>query len=255
MTPKARNFSSFVLGVMFLGVCSGTVQASIVIQGTRLVYPSDAREVTIKMDNTGGTSSLAQSWIDDGDASKGPEEMKVPFLVSPAVIRLDPESSASLRVSYTGEKLAEDRESLFWLNVLETPPRKEVDENVLQFTFRTRIKVFFRPKNLKSDVDLVANKLDWQFKQASHPDRKGKVENRLGVQVNNPTAYYVSFGKIEVVLDGQPVAVKDEMIAPFSSTFFSLPEQKPQNYRKASVRYEVINDFGGRRVLEKPLSL
>nr|WP_258019410.1 molecular chaperone [Pseudomonas chlororaphis] len=162
------------------------------------------------------------------------------------MIRLDPDSSASLRVSYTGEKLAEDRESLFWLNVLETPPRKETDENVLQFTFRTRIKVFFRPKNLKSDVDLVANKLDWQFKQASHPDGKGKVENCLGVQVNNPAAYYVSFGKIEVALDGQRVAVKDEMIAPFSSGFFI-----PQIYRKASVHYEVINDFGGRRVLKK----
>ncbi|SFP49640.1 P pilus assembly protein, chaperone PapD [Pseudomonas sp. NFPP07] len=255
MTPKTRIFSSFVLGVMFLGVCSGTVQASVVIEGTRLVYPSDAREVTIKMSNTGASASLAQSWIDDGDSTKGPEEIKVPFLVSPAVIRLDPDSSASLRVSYTGEKLAEDRESLFWLNVLETPPRKEVDENVLQFTFRTRIKVFFRPRNLKSDVDLVANKLDWQFKQASHPDKEGKVEHRLGIQVNNPTAYYVSFGKIEVALDGRRIAVKDEMIAPFSSGFFPLPEQSPQTYRKASVHYEVINDFGGRRVLEKPLPL
>ncbi|AVO57757.1 fimbrial biogenesis chaperone [Pseudomonas chlororaphis] len=255
MTPKARIFSSFVLGVMFLGVCSGIVQASVVIQGTRLVYPSDAREVTIKMSNTGASAALAQSWIDDGDSTKGPEEMKVPFLVSPAVIRLDPDSSASLRVSFTGEKLAEDRESLFWLNVLETPPRKEVDENVLQFTFRTRIKVFFRPKNLKSDVDLVANKLDWQFKQASYPDEKGNAENRLGVQASNPTAYYVSFGKIEVALDGRRVTVKDEMIAPFSSGFFPLPEWAPQTYRKASVHYEVINDFGGRRVLEKPLSL
>ena len=255
MTPKARNFYSFVLGVMFLGVCSGTVQASIILQGTRLVYPSDAREVTIKMNNTGGTASLAQSWIDEGDSSKGPEEIKVPFLVSPAVIRLDPDSSASLRVSYTGEKLANDRESLFWLNVLETPPRKEVDENVLQFTFRTRIKVFFRPKSLKSDVDLVANKLDWKLKGNVHSKTEGNGENQPGIQVSNPTAYYVSFGKIEVVLDGRKIAVKDEMVAPFSSALFSLPEQNLQNYRKASVHYEVINDFGGRRVLEKPLSL
>lgn len=255
MTPKARTSFSFVLGVMFLGVCSGIVQASVVIQGTRLVYPSDAREVTIKMDNNGASASLAQSWIDEGDSTKGPEQIKVPFLVSPAVIRLDPDSSASLRISYTGEKLAQDRESIFWLNVLETPPRKEVDENVLQFTFRTRIKVFFRPRNLKSDVDLVANKLDWQFKKSGYTDGKGKVENHPGIKVTNPTPYYVSFGKIEVDLDGRRVAVKDEMLAPFSQGFFPLPEQAVQVYRKASVHYEVINDFGGRRVLEKPLSM
>ncbi|AJO77116.1 MULTISPECIES: molecular chaperone [Pseudomonas] len=252
MTPKARVWSSLVLGVMFLGVWSGSVQASIVIQGTRLVYPADAREVTIKINNVGGTALLAQNWIDDGDSHKKPEEIKVPFLLSPAVIRLDPESSASLRVSYTGEKLAEDRESLFWLNVLETPPRKEADENVLQFAFRTRIKVFFRPKNLKSDVDLVADKLDWKFKAQLPGNEKG--ETRMGIQVTNPTAYYVSFGKVEVVLDERRIAVKDEMIAPFSSGTFLLPEHVSQNYRKASVSYEVINDFGGRRVLDKALS-
>ncbi|MGE7956807.1 fimbrial biogenesis chaperone [Pseudomonas sp. NPDC089530] len=252
MTPKARVWSSFVLGVMFLGVCSGTVQASIVMQGTRLVYPAEAREVTIKMNNAGNTALLAQSWIDDGDSSKAPEEIKVPFLVSPAVIRLDPDAAAALRISYTKEKLAGDRESLFWLNVLETPPRKEADENVLQFAFRTRIKVFFRPKSLKPDVDLAANKLDWKL--TSHSDVKGGRESRAGLQVTNPTPYYISFARVEVVLDGQKVAVKDEMVAPFSNGLFLLPEHAPQTYRKASVHYEVINDFGGRRTLDRALS-
>ncbi|OLF55643.1 molecular chaperone [Pseudomonas chlororaphis] len=251
MTPKAHAVYSFVLGVMFLGVCSGAAQASIIIEGTRLVYPGDAREVTVKINNAGASPVLAQSWLDDGDASKNPEEIKVPFLLSPAVIRLDKNSSAAIRITYTGEELARDRESLFWLNVLETPPRKEADENVLQFTFRTRIKVFFRPGNLSSGADRAPNQLEWKLDETA----KGVTGTHAAIKVTNPTAFYISFGKVEVATDKQRIAVNDAMVAPFSSETFPLPANAPRIDRKSSVHYEVINDFGGRRVLEKPLSL
>ncbi|MGZ0785045.1 fimbrial biogenesis chaperone [Pseudomonas saponiphila] len=143
---------------MFLGLFSGTAHAGIVLQGTRLVYPADAREVTLKISNSGPVPLLAQSWIDKGEANKAPEEIQVPFLLAPAVSRLESGDSAVLRLAYSKEPLATDRESLFWLNVLETPPRKEKDENVLQFAFRTRIKIFFRPHNLDGAVDSAAEK-------------------------------------------------------------------------------------------------
>lgn len=253
MAPKTRIFSSLVIGVMLLSICSEAVWAGIVLQATRLVFPADAREVTLRINNTGETPLLAQTWVDDGDANKSPEELKVPFLLSPAVTRLDSGGAAVLRISYTKEPLPNDRESLFWLNVLETPPRQEVDENVLQFAFRTRIKVFFRPTHLSSHVDSAADKLSWALDRNGRSSPGNKGVQRPGIQVSNPTPYYVSFGRVEVALAGKHVSVGGGMVAPLSNEFFVLPETAPKDYRKASVRYEVINDYGGRRQLEKPL--
>ena len=246
MTPTARVVNILVIGVMFLGLSSGVAYAGIILQGTRLVYPEDAREVTLKISNSGSSVLLAQSWVDEGDASKSPEEIKVPFFLAPAVSRLESGGSAVLRLSYSREPLPKDRESLFWLNVLETPPRQKSDENVLQFAFRTRIKIFFRPQNLPGNVDSAGEKLKWEL------SRPGGSKSPV-IKVVNPTPYYISFGSMEVDLAGRRFELKPGMVAPFGQESFVWPAKAPATPAKASIHYEVINDFGGRGSLEKPL--
>ncbi|MCE4053235.1 fimbrial biogenesis chaperone [Pseudomonas sp. Au-Pse12] len=246
MTPTARFVHSLVIGVMFLGWVSGVARAGIVLEATRLVYPADAREVTLRLSNSGPVALLAQSWIDEGDASQSPEDIKVPFLLAPAVSRVEPGDSAILRVSYSKEPLAKDRESLFWLNVLETPPRRKQDENVLQFAFRTRIKIFFRPENLVGNADLAGEKLKWELSHAAG----SKVAN---IKVFNPTPYYVSFGRMEVDVSGRRFNLKPGMVGPFGYESFPWPASAPSQPAKASLEYEVIDDFGGRGLLKKSL--
>ncbi|MDT3419060.1 chaperone protein EcpD [Pseudomonas protegens] len=246
MTPTARFVHSLVIGVMFLGILSGGAHAGIVLEGTRLVYPAEAREVTLKLSNTGSVALLAQSWIDEGDANKSPEEIKVPFLLAPAVSRVEAGGSAILRVSYSKEPLAKDRESLFWLNVLETPPRRKQDENVLQFAFRTRIKIFFRPDNLIGNAGMAGEKLKWEL------NRAGASQVPV-IKVFNPTPYYVSFGRMEVAVSGRRIDLKPGMVAPFGYESFPWPASAPSQPTKASIEYEVIDDFGGRGLLKKSL--
>ncbi len=49
--------------------------------------------------------------------------------------------------------LPKDRESVFWFNVLEVPPKPDAatvaNQSLLQLAFRTRIKLFYRPEALK----------------------------------------------------------------------------------------------------------
>ena len=47
----------------------------------------------------------------------------MPFTMVPPLFRLDPKKGQMLRIVYTQEPLATDKETLFWLNVLEVPPR------------------------------------------------------------------------------------------------------------------------------------
>jgi len=60
-------------------LCSSQSFASVVINGTRIIYPAQEREVTIKLDNNGDSPSLVQAWLDDGDAKQTPEKAQPHF--------------------------------------------------------------------------------------------------------------------------------------------------------------------------------
>jgi len=69
-----------------------------------------------------------------------------------------------MRMVYTKEPLATDKETLFWLNVLEVPPRVGGEEdNQLRFAFRLRTKIFFRPANLAIKPDNAPGLLEWRL--------------------------------------------------------------------------------------------
>ena len=104
--------------------------AAVVVDGTRVVYPAAKREVTINIRNPGATPSLVQAWLDAGDPHAKPGESKVPFVLTPPLFRIDPTKVQSLRLVYTHDPLREDRESLFWLNVLDIPPRAAANPDV-----------------------------------------------------------------------------------------------------------------------------
>ena len=180
MAPLMHRFHSFVAAsAVAIALCVGTAHAGLIAQGTRVVFPASEREVTLRVSNTSGTPVLAQAWIDDGRQDVPPEELQVPFSVTPAVTRVEPNGGAVLRIAYLKAPLPTDRESLFWLNILEVPPRDEDENNALQFSFRSRFKLFFRPSQLKS-VDSAAGKLQWKFLES------GGAGKKTVVQVNNP---------------------------------------------------------------------
>ena len=97
-----------------------------------------------------------------------PEELQVPFSVTPAVTRVEWRRRIAHRLPEG--PLPTDRESLFWLNILEVPPRDEDENNALQFSFRSRFKLFFRPSQLKS-VDSAAGKLQWKFLESGEQEK------------------------------------------------------------------------------------
>lgn len=136
MAPLMHRFHSFVAAsAVAIALCAGTAHAGLIAQGTRVVFPASEREVTLRVSNTSGTPVLAQAWIDDGRQDVPPEELQVPFSVTPAVTRVDPNGGAVLRIAYLKAPLPTDRESLFWLNILEVPPRTKTKTMHCSFPF------------------------------------------------------------------------------------------------------------------------
>ncbi len=208
-------------------------QAGVVVNGTRVIYPAQAREVTVQVNNVGDTPSLVQAWIDAGDVDQTPEDSDAPFVLTPPISRVEPGSSQALRVIYSGRALPADRETVFWLNVLDVPPVPEeaggAGQNYLQVAFRSRLKLFFRPQGLKGHANDAVQSLQWTL----GGDR---------LRVHNPTPYHVTLAEAHARAAGQDTVIQAQgrMIAPDQQLEFIVPAATEE------VRFRTINDYGGR---------
>ncbi|WP_421096168.1 fimbria/pilus periplasmic chaperone [Pseudomonas sp. 16FHM2] len=218
------------------------------ITGTRLIYPSDQKEITVKLNNNGTQPALTQSWIDTGSVESTPTSSKAPFVLSPPVARIDPAKGQSLRVMFTGAPLAQDKESVFWLNVLEIPPKPQgaEDLNTLQMAFRSRIKLFYRPMTLPGTASEAIEQVQWQLV----PARSGQG---MALQAFNPTAFHVSLVELDLVAGAQRDRSEDGMVGPGETRQFLLPTLKRRPVGAAHVEFNAINDYGALVLIRKTL--
>ena len=135
-----------------LAVTSLPAWSGVYIYGTRVIYPAAQKEVTVQLMNQGDRSSLVQAWIDDGDTQTSPEKLDVPFLLTPPVVKVKGNTGQQLKIKFTKANLPQDRESLYYLNVLDIPPNEtsSSENNKLKFALQNRIKLIYRPTSVKS---------------------------------------------------------------------------------------------------------
>ncbi|MEG1398877.1 MAG: fimbria/pilus periplasmic chaperone [Acinetobacter sp.] len=235
----ALNSYKFLLGLAMSSIfVANLTHAEIILHGTRVIYPSDAREVTLQVSNNGSKPSLVQAWIDDGDPKSTPDQSKVPFMITPPISRVDPTKSQSLRISAlpNAAQLDQKKETVYWLNVLDIPPKPTanskdaIPDNFLQLAIRSRIKFFYRPASLKDDANLAVEKLQW-------------IKNGQTLMVKNPTPFHITMTAVYQHDGTQPVDLlpKGLMLSPFSEDKIQL---KTANTEKLS--FININDYGGR---------
>ena len=237
---RAHKITVLTLIATTLFIAAPYAAAGVVVDGTRVVYPAAKREVTINIRNPGDTPSLVQAWLDAGDPHSKPGESKVPFVLTPPLFRLDPTKVQSLRVVYTHDPLPENRESLFWLNVLDIPPRAAANSdapNQLDLAFKHRMKVFFRPVGLAGSAADAPARMTWKLLS-----KDGKL---VGIEASNPTAYHVSLIQVTATAGGHPVTVKADMVDPFASRSFDLPDPVPAPNGTVALEYSFVNDYGG----------
>ncbi|GAL58657.1 putative fimbrial chaperone protein YehC [Pseudescherichia vulneris NBRC 102420] len=124
--------------------------SGVYIYGTRVIYPAAQKEVTVQLMNQGERSALVQAWIDDGDTQTPPEKLQVPFLLTPPVVKVKGNTGQQLKIKFIKANLPQDRESLYYLNVLDIPPNDAsgAETNQLKFALQNRIKLIFRPTSV-----------------------------------------------------------------------------------------------------------
>lgn len=229
MKPAISVFRKVAVLTLSL-VFSSHALANIVITGTRAIYPAGDKEISVKVNNKGKGPVLIQSWIDNGDANANPDTIRVPFVINPPMNRVDAAKGQTLRISYTGGMgLPSDRESVFWLNVLEIPPNnaKGADVNKLQVAFRSRIKLFYRPAALKEDSTKAAESVKWEI-------NGGQL-----VAVNN-SPYYITL--LGVRGENSNTEGSGDMVAPFGR--LAIKNKSGSFVHGQKISWQYINDWG-----------
>ncbi|MGI3449405.1 fimbria/pilus periplasmic chaperone [Citrobacter arsenatis] len=202
------------------------VHAGIVIYGTRIIYPAEKNEVLVQLMNQGGRSSLVQSWIDDGDTSLPPEKIKVPFLLTPPVAKVAGDSGQQIKIKKMPNMLPNNKESLFYLNVLDIPPNNpdNTGKNVLKFAMQNRIKLFYRPKGIAAVNKNTFHKLSL-------------TRNGTGHSIRNDAANWITV--TDVKADNIKINNKSIMLAPLSSADVALKNTNANQYKMT-----IIDDHG-----------
>jgi chaperone protein EcpD len=237
-----KQFLTRLVCAAAAALCLGAplAHASVVITGTRVIFNAAQDETTVRLTNQDAHPALVEAWIDDGDINSTPDTAHTPFLITPPLFRMDANKDQSLRILFVpGSKpLPSDRESVFWLNVLEIPPKptgpQYVGKNYLQFAIRTRIKLFYRPAKLPGDA-LTA---------PAHLAFKAVAGQAATLEVHNPTPYYITISSLSLDAGTKPIEGTDGMVAPFGDLRLPLKGVAQAPAAGTPIVFTTINDYG-----------
>lgn len=222
--------SVVVMTALLTGVLSmQQAVAAIALDRTRVIFNGDQKSISLSVSNQNKELPyLAQGWLEDAEGNK----ILSPLVVLPPLQRIEPgvKSQVKIQASSDVARLPQDRESLFYFNLREIPP-KSSKPNTLQIALQTRIKLFYRPATL-----VTRDAKAWQEKLTL---------TRVGdkYQVNNPTPYFITLASASAGLGGKDIPdMSPVMIAPKGKVLLggsasALGPTPVLTY---------INDYGGR---------
>ncbi|WHP31962.1 fimbria/pilus periplasmic chaperone [Trabulsiella odontotermitis] len=213
-------------GMVLLLSATSLTHAAILPDRTRLILNQGDKSISLRLSNKSPTLPyLAQSWIEDQTGVKNRDYIST----VPPLVRLEPGEQTQVRLMGLPAlaRLPSDRESLFYYNVREIPPRSE-GQNVVQIAMQSRLKLFWRPKAIRLNS---GQPLPWKSIKLS------RTEN--GLHFMNSTPYHMTIGYVGI--DGKTLlkGTTSLMLVPFSEQTLpvkDLPSQFQVGY---------IGDFGG----------
>ncbi|CBG91781.1 fimbrial chaperone [Citrobacter rodentium] len=223
MNKVAKTAIAVVLSFAF---CSQAM-AAFVLNGTRFIYDENKKNITFEVTNNASQMYGGQVWVDNTSEGNG-----IYMVPQPPFFKVGAKQKQIIRIMKTDSSLPTDRESLFWLNVQEVPPKPDVKDSrgsVLAIAMNSRVKLIYRPSALKNGRENAEKKLT--------------IEQRGDITwVKNPTPYYMAI--VGVQTNGRELKLSDKvtkeltLLAPFSSVSLGVSA-------RGSLKIAAINDWGG----------
>lgn len=213
--------------------------ASIQIMSTRVILNAAEKEQSFIIRNVGESPSLVQLWLADKNSSEMKIQEDLPLFITPPVGRINAAKRKVFRVFPTEQAeniLPQDRESMFWINALDVPEKEANSKagNKLNLAFRTRIKLFYRPVNIKGTLIKSAEEVIW---------KKRQTEKGCEVTATNNSPFHITLVNMKVKRGETTVAIlPGEMLSPFSSQTFLFKQAQAASINLLDFDY--ISDLG-----------
>ncbi len=221
--------SGFMM-LMALNIASiNSAFSAVALDRTRVIYEGNNKAISVNISNENKQLPyLAQAWIEDAQQQKAVG----PLIVTPPLQRMEPGAKSMVRISALPEAktLPQDRETLFYFNLREIPPRSD-KPNVMQIALQTKVKLFYRPASIVAEPGAV-----WQNQLVLHKTAEG-------YQMENPTPYHITI----VGISAQTKGDEGKDFTPVTLPPKSRTDVKSGVYDAPVVTY--INDYGGRPTL------
>ena len=229
-----KKYSRLLINTLIYSMAlvqSNNVWAAMSLDRTRVIYDAASKSVSMSIRNDSKELPyLAQAWLEDASMNK----ISGPLVVIPPLQRVEPSASSQVRISVTDavSSLPQDRESLFYFNLREIPPRSD-KPNTMQIALQTKIKVFYRPSGITASND---NK--WVNQLVLRKTERGMV-------IENPTPYFITITNLTLTTPSakdtafSPIMLEPKSVVPLA---VAIPAQL-----KPSLTF--INDYGGHQTL------
>lgn len=121
-------FRDFILlGIIACIGASFNTHAALTIERSRLIFNENDKSISVKVTNRNKKDPyLLQSWIEN----EKEEKIISSLMVLPPLQRIEPGAKTLIRIEKMPDidKLPKDRESVFYLNMREIPPKSEKKE-------------------------------------------------------------------------------------------------------------------------------
>lgn len=218
------------------------IYAGITITGTRIIFPSNQSSITVQLNNPTDDPAIVQSWLDDGDPLLIPEAESIPFILTPPISQVLPKKGQMIRLIAHGvERLPQDKESMYWFNILDIPAisESEKEQNKLNISVRSRIKLFYRPNKLSVTQEKAFNSVKFQYN-----------ENDQTLNIINESPYYLNFDHLSIVNEKNKEDYLEIIVAkPYSEESISIKG----GLRPKNIEFGLINDYGAVQKIDRPV--
>ena len=200
--------------------------AAVQAMASRVIYNSENKAATLSLKNNSTKPNIVQTWLEPGEDKTAPA--KVPFIVTPPLIKIESQKESVLRFIYSGSGLPTDRESQVWINIQEIPPKPE-NENTLQLAVRSKIKLFYRPQQIEADLPAAVKKLQWYMENGT-------------LKLKNNSPLFITIGDLKLGNNSAPIRnMNQDMVPPYQTIDVLANVSKDVK----SIQYTYINDYGG----------
>ena len=205
---------------------SSQAMAAFVLNGTRFIYEEGKKNTSFEVTNQAIETFGGQVWIDNTTQGDG-----VYMVPTPPFFKVASKEKQIIRIMKTDSTLPTDRESLFWLNVQEIPPKAKATEgNQLAVAVNTKVKLIYRPKELVEERQGAE-----KFLQV--------ITNSGKSMLKNPTPYYFAVTGIKV--NKQEMKLNDHVLAKLSRLAPKTEVDLGRILPSGIISVEAVNDWGG----------